>query len=260
MSEVIRIKKGLDINLEGKADKIFMKVDRSPSYALKPADFIGILPKLAVRAGDKVKVGSPLFFDKRNPQIKFTSPVTGTVSAINRGERRKILEVVVEPAEKDEFIAFTVADPASMNREEIINVLLESGMWTLVRQRPFQVIANPERAPRDIFISGFDSAPLAPDLDFIVKDFQKEFQKGIDVLSRLTEGKIYLSVSADYPATKTFSEAKGVELRSFKGPHPAGNPGIQIHHIAPINKGEIVWYDQATGCFSHRKAVHGWPG
>ena len=242
MSEIIRIRKGLDINLEGKADKIYMKVDRSSSYALKPTDFVGILPKLNVKPGDKVNVGTPLFFDKRNPQIRFTSPVSGTVSAVTRGERRKILEVVVDAAEKDEYLEYKVGDPANLTREQIIDVLLESGMWTLVRQRPFSVIANPEKTPRDIFISGFDSAPLAPDIDFILKDFQLEFQKGVDVLSRLTDGKIHLSVSADYPATRTFSEARGVEMHFFKGPHPAGNPGIQIHHIAPVNKGDIVWY------------------
>ncbi len=242
MSEIIRIRKGLDINLEGKADKIYMKVDRSSSYALKPTDFVGILPKLNVKPGDKVNVGTPLFFDKRNPQIRFTSPVSGTVSAVTRGERRKILEVVVDAAEKDEYVEYKVGDPANLTREQIIDVLLESGMWTLVRQRPFSVIASPEKTPRDIFISGFDSAPLAPDIDFILKDFKVEFQKGVDVLSRLTDGKIHLSVSADYPVTRTFSEARGVEMHLFRGPHPAGNPGIQIHHIAPVNKGDIVWY------------------
>ncbi len=242
MSEVIRIKKGLDINLGGKADKIYMKAERSSSYALKPDDFIGIMPKLAARPGDKVKVGTPLFIDKRNPRVTFTSPVAGTVSAVNRGERRKILEVVVEPAGKDEFEEFKTGDPGKMSREAIIDVLLASGMWTLIRQRPFSVIANPEKLPRDIFISGFDTAPLAPDLDFIARDFKEEFQKGVDVLRKLTDGRVHLSVSADYPTTRTFAEVKGVDLHYFTGPHPSGNVGIQIHHIQPINKGELVWY------------------
>ncbi len=242
MPEVIRINKGLDINLEGKADKTLIEAKRSPSYALKPADFVGILPKLVVKAGDSVKIGSPLFIDKRNPLIKFTSPVSGTVSAVNRGERRKILEVVVEPGVQDEYVEFRIEDPAKMERDKIVDVLMESGMWTLVRQRPFSVIANSLKTPRDIFISGFDSAPLGPDIDFIIKDSAKEFQKGIDVLSRLTGGKVHLSVCADSPLGKTFKEAKGIELHYFKGPHPSGNVGIQIHHIAPINKGETVWY------------------
>ena len=171
MSEVIRIRKGLDINLEGKADKIFAKAGRSSSYAVKPTDFTGIMPKLVVRPGDEVKVGSPLFFDKRNPRVKFTSPVAGKVSSVNRGERRKILEVVVEPDAQDEYVTFGVKPPAGMKREEIVDILLESGMWTLIRQRPFGVIPNPDRTPRDIFISGFDTAPLAADLDFIVQGF-----------------------------------------------------------------------------------------
>ncbi|MGC9344488.1 MAG: Na(+)-translocating NADH-quinone reductase subunit A, partial [Bacteroidales bacterium] len=158
------------------------------------------------------------------------------------GERRKILEVVVEAASEDSFEKFKVADPKDMERDKIIEVLKESGLWPMFRQRPYDIIANSSKSPKAIFISGFDSSPLAPDIDFIVKDFQQEFQKGIDVISRLTEGKVHLSVNADYPPSKTYSEAKGVELHQFSGPHPAGNPGIQIHHIDPVNKGEYVWY------------------
>lgn len=242
MPEVIKLRKGLDIKLQGKADKIFMRAERATSYAVKPTDFQGIMPKLVAKPGDEVKVGSVLFFDKYNPEIKFTSPVSGKVSAINRGERRKILEVVVEPDPQDDYIEYKVADPFTLSREEILKLLLESGMWPAIQQRPYAIIANPSKKPKAIFISGFDSSPLAPDLDFLVKDFEKEFQKGIDVLSRLTEGKIHLSLNAEYPPSKTYSRAKGVELHYFKGPHPAGNVGVQIHHIDPVNKGEYVWY------------------
>lgn len=242
MSKIIRIKRGLDINLEGKADKIYMRAERAKTYAVKPTDFKDVMPKLLVKPGDSVKVGTPLFFDKHQADTRFTSPVAGKVSTINRGERRKILEVVIEAAPEDSYEKFKVADPKTMDREKIIGLLKESGVWPVIRQRPYDIIADSSKLPKAIFISGFDSSPLAPDIDFIVKDFQGEFQAGIDVISRLTEGKIHLSVNGAYPAARTFSEVKGVELHQFVGPHPAGNPGIQIHHIDPINKGEYAWY------------------
>ena len=242
MSKIIRIKRGLDINLLGKADKIYMRAERATTYAVKPTDFHGVMPKLEVKPGDEVKVGTSLFYDKYNPEIKFTSPVAGKVSSINRGERRKILEVIVEAATEDSFVDFKVSDPKSMSKDEIVALLKESGLWPAIRQRPYATIADSSKQPKAIFISGFDSGPLAPDLDFVLKDFPGEFQKGIDVVSRLTEGKVHLTVNADYPACKTYTEAKGVELHQISGPHPAGNPGIQIHHIDPVNKGEYVWY------------------
>ncbi|MCF8379932.1 MAG: Na(+)-translocating NADH-quinone reductase subunit A [Bacteroidales bacterium] len=242
MSEIIRIKKGLDIKLKGKADKIYQKAERASEYSVKPTDFIGVMPKLVVKVDDKVKVGSTLFFDKYNPRVKFTSPVSGKISSVNRGERRRILEVVIAPDDTDSFVDFKIGDLGKLSREQIIELLLESGMWPSIIQRPFAVIANPELSPKAIFISGFDSSPLAPDYDFMLKDSQTEFQKGIDVLSKLTDGKVHLSVDASYPATETYSMAKNVSLHKFKGPHPAGNPGIQIHHIDPVNKGEVVWH------------------
>ena len=241
MSGIIRIKKGLDINLKGKADKIYLKADRAEYYAVKPTDFKGVMPKLTVKVGDKVKVGSTLFFDKYHPGTMFTSPVSGEVSAINRGERRRILEVVVKADKEDSFLEFKTKDPSSLIKEEVVSLLQESGLWPLIKQRPYATIANPENAPKAIFISGFDTSPLAPDYDFMLKDFQSEFQNGIDILKLLTEGKIHLGISADYPSCETYAKAKGVETTSYKGPHPAGNVGIQIHHIDPINKGERVW-------------------
>ena len=242
MSGITRIKRGLDIKLKGKADKIYVRAERAETYALKPTDFIGIRPKLVVKVDEKVKVGSPLFFDKYNPDVKFTSPVSGRISAINRGERRKILEVVIEADKTDSFREFKVGDLSKLKREEIISLLMESGLWPSIIQRPYAIIAKPTRTPKAIFISGFDTAPLAPDYDFILKDSQAEFQKGIDVLKVLTDGKIHLGIDADYTPSDTFSKATGVEVHRFKGPHPAGNPGIQIHHIDPVNKGETVWY------------------
>jgi Na+-transporting NADH:ubiquinone oxidoreductase subunit A len=242
MSKVIRIKRGLDINLKGKADKIYQRVERAETYAVKPTDFHGIRPKLVVKPGDEVKVGTALFFDKYNPDTQFTSPVAGKVKTINRGERRKILEVVIEPAPEDSYEEFKVEDPSSMSRDDVISVLKLSGLWPSILQRPYAVIADSSKMPKSIFISGFDSAPLAPDIDFIIKDHGEEFQKGLDVISKLTEGKVHLSLNADYPPCQTYSDARGVEKHYFQGPHPAGNPGIQIHHIDPVLKGDYVWY------------------
>lgn len=241
MSEIIKIKRGLDIKLQGKAEKTILKADLSGLYAVKPADFIGLLPKLIVKAGDPVKVGTPLFFDKSHPEVKFTSPVSGRVIDISRGEKRIILSVIIESDQKNDFIRFTPADPAGLSREKITESLLESGIWPLIRQRPYNVIANPKHTPKSIFISGFDSAPLAPDLDFVMKDSEKEFQTGINALKKLTDGKVHLSLLAGSASCEAFTKANNVEIHYFKGPHPAGNVGIQIHHIDPINKGENVW-------------------
>ena len=242
MSNIIKIKKGLNINMEGIAEKVIKKALPSEFYAVKPTDFKGIRPKLVVNVGDKVKAGSPLFYDKFQPEIQFTSPVSGEVSAVNRGERRLILEVVVRADAKIEYKEFKHGDPKSMTKEEIVSILHESGLWPALRQRPYSTLANPKDNPKAIFISGFDTAPLGPDMDFIVKDEVAMFQKGIDALSKLTTGIIHLNLNADYPAADVYTNAKGVQINYFTGPHPAGNVGVQIHKIDPINKGDIVWY------------------
>ncbi|PLX24304.1 MAG: NADH:ubiquinone reductase (Na(+)-transporting) subunit A [Marinilabiliales bacterium] len=242
MSKVIKIKKGLNISMLGTAEKIIKKADQAELYAVKPTDFKGIRPKLVVKVGDKVKAGSPLFFDKFQPSVQFTSPVSGEVVEINRGERRVILEVVVKADATIEYEEFKVSDPKDLTKEEIVAVMQQSGLWPAIRQRPYSTIANAEDNPKAIFISAFDSAPLAPDMDYIVKDCSECFQKGIDVLSKLTEGTIHLNLNSDYPPAETFTKAKGVQLNYFTGPHPAGNVGVQINKIDPINKGDIVWY------------------
>jgi len=210
------------------------------AYAVKPTDFHGLTPKMLVREGDRLKAGTPLFCDKYKPEIVFASPVSGTLQAINRGERRKILEVVVAPDEQVEFENFVVPDLTSSTRNELITLMLKSGAWPFLVQRPYGIIANPKATPKAIFISGFDSAPLAADADYLVNGEAVMFQKGIDVLGKLAP-KVHLSLCADYPANNTFERAKGVEVHRFKGPHPVGNVGVQIHHISPINKGEVVW-------------------
>ncbi|MEX2369566.1 MAG: Na(+)-translocating NADH-quinone reductase subunit A [Bacteroidales bacterium] len=241
MSEVIKIRKGLDIKLKGRADKIFMKAPRSKTYAVKPIDFHALTPKIVAKPCVEVKVGSTIFYDKYRPEIKYTSPVSGIVQKIVRGERRRIIAIVIEDDGKDTAEAFQKGDPASMTREQVVENLLESGLWPTIMQRPYGVVANSNDVPKAIFISGFDSAPLAPDYDFIMKDTGKDFQVGINALLKLTDGKIHLGLDSRYPAAKAYTEAKNIERHYFSGPHPVGNVGIQIHKISPVNKGEKVW-------------------
>lgn len=243
MSEIIKIRKGLNINLLGKAATTLRNSDNVTEFAIKPSDFFNLTPKLNVKAGEPVKCGSVLFYDKYNPQIKFTSPVSGNVKEVVRGERRKILEVVVQADGKNETIEFKKGKAHSFSKEELIENMLSSGVWPLIKQRPYGIIANPADSPKAIFISGFDSAPLGPDYDFILQNQLEDFQAGIDVLKQLTSGKVHLSLQAG-----TASPLKGIkntELHYFDGPHPAGLVGIQIHHIDPINKGDVVWTVQA---------------
>ncbi len=238
----INLKKGLDIPLKGKAEKILNTAERSDLYAVKPPDFYGIVPKMLVKEGEKVKAGSPLFYNKYDEKIIFTSPVSGKFKEIIRGEKRKILEVRIQADNNDDYVNFGGADPKSINREDIINKLLASGLWSTIRQRPYSVIANPDDKPKAIFVSAFDSAPLAPDFDFLINGQEEDFQTGLDVLSKLTKGKVHLSINTDRTLRKALTHAKNVEVHKFSGPHPAGNIGIQAHHIDPINSGDIVWY------------------
>ena len=242
MSKVIKIKKGLNINMLGTAEKIIKKADQAEFYAIKPTDFMGIRPKLVVKVGDKVKAGTPLFYDKFQPEVQFTAPVSGEITEINRGERRVILEIVIKADATIEYEEFNVGDPSKLSKEEIVDVLQKSGLWPSIRQRPYSTIADPKDSPKAIFISAFDSAPLAPDMDYVVKECTDCFQKGIDILSKLTNGTIHLNINAEYPAADAYTKAKGVQINKFTGPHPSGNVGIQINKIDPINKGDIIWY------------------
>lgn len=242
MSKIIKLRKGLNIRIRGKAEKIFIKADLADKFALQPSDFPGLTPKLTVKVDDIVKAGSPLFYDKYRPEVLFTSPVSGKVSAINRGGRRRILEVVVDADREILYETFRQADPSGLSRGDVTDNLLKSGLWPFIRQRPYAIIANPKDEPKAIFISCFDYAPLAPDYDFVVKGEAEAFQKGIDAVSMLTSGKVHLGLNADYPAADVYEKAKGAEVTYFKGKHPAGNVGVQIHHVDPVNKGEVVWY------------------
>ena len=239
MSKNIKLRKGLDINLAGKAELRLENAPMAKSYAVSPLDYENVTPKLLVKVGDKVEAGSALFFDKNNPRILFTSPVSGEVSAINRGEKRKLLNIAITPDQEQVAKAIKVVDAAKAERSEIVEMLLESGLWTRIVERPFGVIANPDAQPKAIFVSAFDSAPLAPDYNFVLAAEKENIEAGMALLGRLTEGKVHLS--ARKGAEGFMAEVKGVEYHTFEGKHPAGNVGVQIHHIDRIAKGDIVW-------------------
>ncbi len=240
MSKVFKIRKGLDISLKGRAEKVLSKTGAVANYAVKPMDFHQLVPKPVVKEGDTVLAGSPLFVDKYRPEVQYVSPVSGTVSAVVRGDKRKLLAIEVAPAAQQEYFQHTVGELGTMSRNEVMALMLTAGVWPFIKQRPYSIVANPADMPKAIFISGFDSAPLAPDMDFVLTGEGEAFQKGIDVLRKLSP-KIYLGLNNEVAATSIFRKAKGFETNTFVGPHPAGNVGVQIHHIDPINKGEVVW-------------------
>lgn len=242
MSQQINLKRGYDIKLKGKAVEQLQELSLT-KYAVKPTDFNGLFPKLSVRVGDKVKRGTPIFFDKNNEYVKIPSPISGTITEVLRGAKRKMLEIRIEADGKDDFVDYGKQDIKGLTAEKITSQLIESGVWSFVRQRPYTVVANPSDKPKAIFVSGFDSAPLAANTDFVLKGKEKSFQAGLDVLAKLSS-KVYLGISPK-TSSPALTNAKGVELITFNGPHPAGNVGIQIHHVSPINKGEVVWVVQA---------------
>ncbi|MEQ8323527.1 MAG: Na(+)-translocating NADH-quinone reductase subunit A [Vicingaceae bacterium] len=237
----VKIRRGANINLKGSADKIISDAPAEETYALKPGDFPNVVPKLLVKEGAEVKAGSPLFYDKNNEQIVFTSPVSGEVAEVRRGAKRKILEIIILADKEISFEDFGNEALDKLDRDSVVKKLLTSGVWPFIRQRPFDVIADPSVTPKSIFISGFNSAPLGEDYDFILHRQDAQFQAGLNVLAKLTDGKVHLNINGSIKADDAFLNAKNVQINKFYGPHPAGNVGIQIHHIDPINKGETVW-------------------
>lgn len=240
MGNLIRLKKGYDIQLLGEATKEIVGVEAPKTIAIQPPDFRGVVPKMLVDVGAQVKCGTPLFISKTQPEVQFTSPVSGEVVEVLRGEKRRILEVRILADTQMNYEDFGKSDVNSLGREGIKNLLLKSGAWALLRQRPFNKIAETNVVPKNIFISGFDSAPLATDLNFVLKGRTNHLQAGIDALAKMTDGKVFLGLKhgAD---NSSFDGLKNVTVYHFDGPHPAGNVGVQIHHIQPINKGEVVW-------------------
>ncbi|WP_291785631.1 Na(+)-translocating NADH-quinone reductase subunit A [Cecembia sp.] len=245
MSKTIKLKKGFDIKLVGKAEKQLGDFKSAKTFALKPTDFIGMQrPKVTVSEGDTVKAGTPIMFDKALDSVQYVAPVSGEIVEVKRGDRRKLLEIKIladSQISYENFDKFSQDSLQSLNREDAITHMCKSGVWPQLIQRPYGIIANPEDTPKAIFISGFDSHPLAPDYGFLLEGEDVYFQAGIDVLSKLSSGKLHLNVDGSVQTPSIFANAKGVVLNKFSGPHPSGNVGVQIHHLDPINKGEVVW-------------------
>lgn len=239
MSKVIKLSRGLDINLLGQAEKRIETLPLASHYGVTFSDYEGITPKLLVAEGDSVKVGTPLFFDKNRPEIIVTSPVSGAVSAIVRGDKRKLLNIVVATDGKQEQVAFDVPSTQSATKQSVTKALLDSGLWGYIIQRPYGIIATPTQTPKAIFVSGFDSSPLAPDMDFVLDSNKEEIQKGFEMLTKLTEGKVHLSLESEQNGV--LSKITDVEQHRFKGKHPVGNVGVQISQIDPIAKGDLIW-------------------
>ena len=238
MANVIKLRKGLDINLKGKASQELMSVKEPGFYALVPDDFTGVTPKVVVKEQEYVMAGGPLFIDKNHPELEFVSPVSGVVTSVERGARRKVLNIVVEAAAEQDYEEFGKKDVNALNGESVKAALLEAGMFAFIRQRPYDVIADPTMYPKAIFVSAFDSNPLAPDFEFALKGEEANFQTGLDALSKMA--KTYLSISVKQKAA-ALTQAKNVTITAFDGPNPAGNVGVQINHISPVVKGETVW-------------------
>ena len=230
MAKVIKLRKGLDINLKGKAAAEIATVKCPGEYALCPDDFYGVKPKVVVKEGDAVKVGDALFVDKLHPEVKFVSPVSGTVSMVERGDRRKLLSIRVKSDAKQEARTFDTKDVKA--------ALLESGLFAFFRQRPYDVVANPEDKPKAIYVSAFNSMPLSQDFEVALRGNEAECQAGISALAKLAP--VRLGVSSKQTA-KALLDAQDCTVTVFKGKAPAGNVGVQINHTDPINKGEIVW-------------------
>ena len=238
MSTDIKIKKGLQLKLKGTASNIIKRAPQTNNYAIKPTDFHGVFPKLLVKEGQSIKAGEPLFYSKYQDKIKFVSPVSGTLKEVQRGAKRKILNLMIEADSKQSAIKHKLPSLEDITSYQIRELLLESGNWHFIKQRPYDVIANPDTTPKAIFVSAYATAPLAADFDIVLDGQQEAFQTGVDVLAKLAP-KVHLSVSSK--SDSFLGSVTNCEIHRVSGPHPAGNVGVQIHHIDPINAGEIVW-------------------
>jgi len=238
MSNDIRIKNGLTINLKGAAKNIVKKAPYPKSVSLNPSNFHLIIPKMVVKVGEKVNAGDVIFYSKKDERIKFCSPVDGIIKEIVRGAKRKIIEIVIN-VDNQKKIEPSIIEFEKLNPDEIKNTILKSGCWPFIKQRPYDIIANPSDKPKSIFISSFNSAPISADFQIILEDQKEEFKMGLQVLSKLTDGEINICIQKD---VSTFiNDINGIKVHSVSGPHPSGNVGVQIHHINPINSGEKIW-------------------
>jgi len=241
MSNNIYLKKGLDLPISGVAAQTTKKVIVPDVVAVKPTDFRGLVPKLLVREGDKVLAGTPVLADKMSQNILFASPVSGTVAEVVRGEKRKLLEVRIKADETQEYVDYGVKKVEEMTAEQIKAALLEAGLWPALTQRPYGIVANPEVKPKAIFVSAFSTAPLAANAEYALGAEVEHIQTAINALGKLTDGGVHLSLNSENYSGTPFHKLENVIQHTFTGKHPAGNVGVQIHHISPIRKGETVW-------------------
>ena len=238
MANVIKLRKGLDINLTGRAQEQMLPMISPTEYAVVPDDFPGLTPKVTVREGDHVRTGDPLFVDKGCTEVSFASPVSGTVTAVERGERRKVLRVKIAPDAQQEYADFGVKDVAGLTADNVKESLLQAGVFGYINQLPYAVATRPDTAPKAIFVSALRDKPLQGDFEYELNGQEKDFQTGLTALSKIA--KVYLGIGAKQTAT-ALTAAKDVEVNVFDGPCPAGNVGVQVNHIDPVNKGEVVW-------------------
>ncbi|MGB3849738.1 MAG: Na(+)-translocating NADH-quinone reductase subunit A [Tunicatimonas sp.] len=245
MPDHIKLKQGFTINLAGKPVRQLAESPLPDTFALKPIDFPGLIrPKVTVKEGDTVKAGSPILFDKKMASVMYCAPVSGEVVEIKRGERRKLLEIKIladKTIEHEQFKEYSISEIPSLKKEDAQEVMLKGGVWPQIIQRPYGIVANPEDTPKSIFVSTFDTSPLAPDYDFLLKGQGNYFEAGIEVLKKFTTGKVHLGVDAAAEVSPVVGTAKGIEVHKFSGRHPAGNVGVHIHHVDPIGKGQVVW-------------------
>lgn len=245
MSKTVKLKKGFDINLAGKAEKKIADTPPSETFAIKPTDFVGMRrPKLFVAEGDNVKAGTPVLYDKMQEDVMICSPVSGEIVEVKRGAKRKILEIKILADKEIEYEAFDVhslSDINNLSREAAQAQMLKGGVWPNIIQRPYGVVANQEDTPKAIFISAFDTHPLAADVPFTLNGEEESFKVGVEVLKKFTSGKVHLNHDLNAEVSGIFSNVEGIEHNKFSGPHPAGNVGVQIHHVDPIGKGDTVW-------------------
>ena len=238
MSKDVSIKDGANLNLKGLASMELEVANMSLNYALNPDDFFGLIPRMLVKEGDKVSLGQPIFHDKNNESIKIVSPVSGKIQEIIRGAKRKILNVIIKK-EGESAVNFNIPSLSNISNKKILELLIESGSLAFIRQRPYNIIARPDRPPKSIFVSVHSTAPYAANYDFILKKRMDEFQVGVDVMSKLIGKPINLSIS--HNCESDFSTLNNVDVYKIKGAHPSGNESFQINRIDPLNSGEIIW-------------------
>jgi len=240
MSNVIKLRKGLDIHLQGKAEETKLTLKSNGHYALVPDDFEGVTPKVVVREGDNVKAGDALFVNKLHPEVRFASPVSGRVTTVERGERRKVLCIRVDADAEQQYVDYGKKDPMKMDGKAVIDALLEAGIFGYINQLPYAVSTDPESKPKAIFVSALRDKPLAASFDFEVKGQEQDFVTGMQALSKIA--KTYLGVGPESPlAQLVATQSQQTEVTVFDGPCPAGNVGVQVNNINPVNKGEVVW-------------------